>query len=107
LAAVGLSGITLVPRHVLGGRGYVSPSDKLDIAGIGAGGRGVDDLEGVSSQNIVALADVDERQAADSYRKYSHAKRYKDFRKMLDTEKSIDAVVRPSKPGNTFTAKSP
>jgi len=93
LAGVALSGITLVPRHVLGGRGFVPPSDKLNIAGIGAGGRAVDDLEGVSSENIIALADVDDKQAGDSYKKYPQAKRYKDFRKMIDTEKSIDAVV--------------
>jgi predicted dehydrogenase len=93
LAATAVSGITLVPRHVLGGGGFVAPSDRLDIAGIGAGGRAVDDLEGVSSQNIVALADVDDRQAVGSYKKYPQAKRYKDFRKMIETEKSIDAVV--------------
>ncbi len=93
LAATAFSGITLVPRHVLGGRGFVPPSDKLNIAGIGAGGRAVDDLEGVSSENIVALADVDDKQAADSYKKYAKAKRYKDFRKMIETEKGIDAVV--------------
>ncbi len=93
LAATAISGITLVPRHVLGGRGFVPPSDKLNIAGIGAGGRAVDDLEGVSSQNIIALADVDDRQATGSYKKYPQAKRYKDFRKMIDTEKGIDAVV--------------
>jgi len=93
LAATAISGITLVPRHVLGGRGFVPPSDKLNIAGIGAGGRAVDDLEGVSSQNIIALADVDDRQAAGSYKKYPQAKRYKDFRKMIETEKGIDAVV--------------
>ncbi|MFB3906736.1 MAG: Gfo/Idh/MocA family protein [Acidobacteriota bacterium] len=93
VAATAFSGIALVPRHVLGGRGFVPPSDKLNIAGIGAGGRGVDDLEGVSSENIVALADVDDRMAADSYKKYPKAKRHKDFRKMIETEKGIDAVV--------------
>ncbi len=93
LAAAAISGVTLVPRHVLGGRGFVAPSDKLNIAGIGAGGRAVDDLKELSSQNIVALADVDDRQAVDSWKTYPQAKRYKDFRKMIDTEKSIDAVV--------------
>ncbi|RPI22599.1 MAG: gfo/Idh/MocA family oxidoreductase [Acidobacteria bacterium] len=93
LAGAALSGITLVPRHVLGGRGFVSPSDKLNIAGIGIGGRGREDLGEVTSENIVALADVDDDRAADTFMEYPKAKRYKDFRKMLETEKSIDAVV--------------
>ena len=90
----GAAGLTIVPRHVVAGsHGLVAPSDKLNIAGIGAGGRGVDDLEGVQSQNIVALCDVDDKSAAGSYQRYPNAKRYRDFRKMLDQEKGIDAVV--------------
>lgn len=70
-----------------------SPSEKLDIAGIGVGGRGADDINGVSSENIVALCDVDERQAAATFRRFPKARRHSDFRKMLEAEKSIDAVV--------------
>ncbi|MEK7674604.1 MAG: Gfo/Idh/MocA family oxidoreductase [Verrucomicrobiota bacterium] len=83
----------IVPRQVLGGAGQAPPSDKLNIAVIGAGGRGVDDIEGVKSQNIVALCDVDERSAAGTIKRFPDAKRYADFRVMLEKEKSIDAVV--------------
>src|ERR1700704_1590286 len=50
--------VTIVPRHVLG-RGFVPPSDKLNIAGIGVGGMGRANLINLASQNIVALCDVD------------------------------------------------
>ncbi|MGC8644035.1 MAG: gfo/Idh/MocA family oxidoreductase, partial [Isosphaeraceae bacterium] len=51
---------TIVPRHVLGGAGYVAPSSKLNIAGIGVGGMGTGDVKSVSGENIVALCDVDQ-----------------------------------------------
>jgi predicted dehydrogenase len=92
-SAATAAGLVVVPRHVLGGRGYTAPSDRLNIAGIGVGGRGVDDLEGVASQNIVALCDVDDERAAPSYQRYPKAKRYRDFRRMLELDRSIDAVV--------------
>src|ERR1700736_2485480 len=50
--------LTMVPRHVLG-RGFVPPSDKLNIASVGVGGMGRANLINLSSQNIVALCDVD------------------------------------------------
>src|SRR5438128_2807851 len=84
--------MVLEPR-VLGRAGEASPNKKLNIAGIGIGGQGGSDLEEVSSENIVALCDVDENHAAHTFNKYPEAKRYKDFREMLDKEKSIDAVV--------------
>src|SRR6266516_6275634 len=83
----------ILPRQVLGGAGETSPNRKLNIAGIGIGGQGASDLEQVSSENIVALCDVDENHAAHTFNKYPDAKRYKDFREMLDKEKNIDAVV--------------
>ena len=92
-AAVAGTGFSIVPRHVLGGAGNVPPSEKLNIAGIGIGGQGRSDLESLKSQNIVALCDVDWDYAAPVFKKYPAAKRYKDFREMLDKEKSIDAVV--------------
>jgi len=82
-----------LPREVLGRAGQPSPNDKLNIAGIGFGGQGASDLEQVSSQNIVALCDVDWDYAAKTFKRYPAAKRYKHFRQMLDQEKSIDAVV--------------
>jgi len=85
--------ITIVPRHVLGGAGQTPPSEKLNIAGIGIGGQGGHDIDSVKSQNIVALCDVDDAYSAKTMKRYPKAKRYRDFRQMLDKEKSIDAVV--------------
>jgi hypothetical protein len=94
-AAVAGAGFVIVPRHVLG-RGYVAPSDKLNIAGIGAGGKGESDLAEFAKSpnvNIVAMCDVDDRAAAKSRERFPKANYYKDFRKMLQAEKNnIDAV---------------
>lgn len=109
-AAIAAATVTIVPRHVLGGPGYKAPSDKLNIACIGVGGKGKTDILGVSSENIVALCDVDSRKYNDLKEKiqkdlpeteisgamewFDKAKRYKDFRKMLsENEKDIDAVT--------------
>lgn len=83
----------VVPRHVLGGVGQTPPSEKLNIAVIGAGGRGAEDLKQLSDQNIVALCDVDDERAADSFKAFPDAKKYRDFRVMLEKEKGVDAVV--------------
>jgi predicted dehydrogenase len=69
-------------------------NEKLNVAGIGVGGRGADDINGVASENIVALCDVDEKHAAQTFERYPQAKQYKDFRRMLDEmHQKIDAVV--------------
>ena len=70
-------------------------NERLNVAGIGIGGRGAADVNGVgASENIVALCDVDEKHAAETFERYPQAKRYKDFRKMLDEmQNKIDAVV--------------
>jgi hypothetical protein len=71
-----------------------SPKEKLNIALIGIGGRGADNLGGVSGENIVALCDVDEQRAGKAFEKFPKAKKYTDFRQMLDKQaKEIDAVV--------------
>jgi predicted dehydrogenase len=70
----------------------VSPNDKLNIAGVGAGGKGAGDLRCCSDENIVALCDVSEASAAATRKKFPQARFYKDFRVMLEKEKSIDAV---------------
>ncbi|MCP5518833.1 MAG: Gfo/Idh/MocA family oxidoreductase [Verrucomicrobiales bacterium] len=88
-----IAGFMAVPGSVLGLRGATSPNSKLNIAGIGVGGRGAVDMSELASENIVALCDVDWRQAAGSFRKWPEAKRYKDFRKMLEEVKDIDAVM--------------
>jgi len=92
--AAAAGAFTIVPRYVLGGPGRAAPSEKLNIAGIGVGGQGGGDLRAVSSENIVALCDVDWNHAAGTFRRYPKAKKYWDFRKMLEKEdKNIDAVV--------------
>ncbi len=72
---------------------YVHPEEKLNVAGIGVGGMGSGDIRGCGSENIVALCDVDWERGADSFNTFPNARRYKDFREILDKEKDIDAVV--------------
>ncbi|MHC4333628.1 MAG: Gfo/Idh/MocA family oxidoreductase [Planctomycetota bacterium] len=84
---------TIVPRHVLGGPGRTPPSEKLNIACIGAGGQGQRNAGQVAGENIVALCDVDDKHAAETFGLYPKARKYRDFRKMLEKEKSIDAVI--------------
>jgi predicted dehydrogenase len=74
--------------------GYKSPNEKLNVASIGAGGRAASDIGGVApTENIVALADPDERNAANTFNRYEKATKHKDFRVMLDKQKDIDAVI--------------
>ncbi len=69
-------------------------NEKLNIAVIGAGGRGAANLSDVASENIVALCDADERRAASSFARFPQAKVYFDYRKLLDElDRQIDAVV--------------
>ncbi|NRF41880.1 Gfo/Idh/MocA family protein [Pedobacter foliorum] len=93
-ASIVAGSFMIVPRHVLG-KGFIAPSDKLNIAGIGVGGKGESDLSEFAKNpkvNIVGLCDVDDRQAATSRKRFPKAKYYKDFREMLDKEKNnIDA----------------
>lgn len=87
------AGFMILPRHVLG-RGYRSPSDKLNLAFIGCGGKGEAHIAALINENYIAFCDVDEVRAADSFTKFPNVPRYKDFRKMLDERgKEIDAVV--------------
>ena len=99
---------TILPRHVLGGPGFRAPSDTLNVAAIGAGGMGSSNMAALTSQNIVAICDVDDDRLAAAFydndgnmrenrielkAAYDKAKRFKDFRKMLEDQKDIDAVV--------------
>jgi predicted dehydrogenase len=77
----------VVPRKL-------SPNEKLNVAGIGVGGMGKGDIMNCTSENIVALCDVDAKQAEETFYKLSSAKQYKDYRKMLEEmDKEIDAVT--------------
>ena len=93
-SGVALAGISIVPSHVISGMGHTAPSDKLNIAGIGVGGMGRANLRNMNTQNIVALVDVDWKYAKRCFDDYPDAKKYKDYRKMLDEMgKDVDAVV--------------
>jgi len=87
----------IVPRHVLGGKGYTAPSDQLNLAAIGAGGKGISDIKNASvngRERVVALCDVDfSGSASRCVTNFPKAKQYADFRVMLDQEKDIDAVT--------------
>ena len=112
---------TLVPRYVLGGRGYTAPSDQLNIGMVGTGGQGMHNLKNLLRQDdvrIIALADVTEwadyggtyhhnvggrKPGFETIKEYYGSRPttedypdcgvYVDFRKMLDKETNIDAVV--------------
>jgi predicted dehydrogenase len=108
-AAAAATAFTIIPRHVLGGAGFTPPSEKLNVAGVGVGGMGADNIVEIAGmaydeenkklfktregENIVALCDVDTEFAADIFNAFPKAKKYKDFRKMLEKQKDIDAVV--------------
>ena len=109
---------TIVPRHVLGGRGYVAPSDKVNVALIGAGGQGRTNTRVLfqeSSAQVIAVADPAESFSLDRFyykgaggrgpvqaeiEKHYATKSenfrcavYEDFRVMLEKEKAIDAIL--------------
>jgi predicted dehydrogenase len=107
-------GATIVPRHVLGGPGYLAPSDTVNVAIVGAGGMGMANAQNVvnAGHNIVALADVDfgfvdrslegrlrggqggpSPQALALRDAYTKARRHADFRRMLEQQSDIDAVL--------------
>ncbi|WP_276499189.1 Gfo/Idh/MocA family protein [Pontibacter litorisediminis] len=94
--ALAAAGFFIVPRHVLG-RGFVAPSDKLVVAGIGVGGMGGNDINGVFNSgkaDIGFLCDVDDRRAAKAREKFPKAKYYKDWRELFEKEgKNFDAVT--------------
>ena len=102
-SAAAAAGLMIVPRHVLGGPGYTPPSDTLNIGCVGVGGKGSSDIRSCSGENIVALCDVDDTQVArflksdrntpEQKTMFDKAGKYRDFRVMLEEEKSIDAVT--------------
>jgi predicted dehydrogenase len=94
-SALAAAGFFIVPRHVLG-RGYLAPSDRLVVAGIGVGGKGESDIMSFyksGKADIGFLCDVDDRMAAKSVKAFPKAKYYRDWRELFDKEsKSFDAV---------------
>lgn len=94
-AAAAVAAFTIVPSHVLGGAGNTPPSEKVNVAGVGIGGMGQNNVANCAAAgaNIVALCDVDSKYSAGVFTKYPNAKVWVDFRKMLDEQKDIDAVI--------------
>ncbi len=94
-AGMAATAFSIVPSTVFGKSfGHISPSDKLNIAGIGVGGMGRNNLRNMSGENIVALCDVDWDYAAKTFNDYPNAKKFKDWRDMFDNMgDSIDAVM--------------
>ena len=106
-------GAMIVPRHVLGGPGFVAPSDTLNYAVVGFGGMGSNNAQELSkTENLIAVCDVDWAYAEGKVAgmladrngrarpegvklqsQFVKAKRYEDFREMLDREKGIDGVI--------------
>ena len=91
--AAATAGFTIVPRHVLGGQGTTAPSDKLNVACIGIGGRGRASVDACHDQNIVGLCDVDDNTAGDAYAKYPNAKKF------TDADCEVDIFQRDKIPG--------
>jgi hypothetical protein len=96
------AGLTIVPRHVLGGVGFQAPSDTVNVAIVGyKHGMGTSNLLNVAkTDNVVALCDLDESEAAaqalkqrGTLEKVPKAILHKDFRVMLEKQKDIDAVL--------------
>jgi len=91
-----LGGLRIGTGYAQTGAGRLSPNEKLNLGFIGAAGRAADNLAAITeveAVNVVALCDVDEAHAAPTFRKFPKAARYRDFRVMLEKEKSLDAVV--------------
>lgn len=117
-AATGVTAFTILPRHVLGGPRFVPPSEKVNVALVGAGGRGRQNMRALfelDDVQVTAIADPAEafslqafyykgtggrvpcqQEAEQHYAKKTPNFRcagYEDFRVMLEKEKSVDAVL--------------
>ena len=86
------AGIAVAPNIIIAGektpkkekKKKVAPSDKLNILGVGIGGRGAADLAEMETENIIGLCDVDWKYADHVFNKYPQAKKYNDYRVMYD-----------------------
>lgn len=84
------AGLTLLPSGII--RAQNGPNSKLNIALIGASGRGNAHHGWIAQENVVALCDVDDEHLAHGLKRFPKAKTYKDWRKCLD-HKGLDAIV--------------
>jgi predicted dehydrogenase len=82
-------------RSVLAEARKIAANENVNVAVVGAGGRGFADLQGLEGTgvDIIALCDCDAKNGEQSFKKYPQAKQYSDWRRMFDAEKTIDAVV--------------
>ena len=99
-SSLAAAGFFIVPRHVLG-RGFVAPSDKLNIAGVGVGGRAETNLPKAwnnGSDNITALCDVDDRMSVKARARWPGASYYKDYRVMLEKEGKNPFILDSKEP---------
>ena len=88
------AGFSIVPNFAIAGLGHKAPSDKLNIVGVGIGGKGHPNLVGMNTENIIGLCDVDWKYAEACFKEFPNAKKYWDWRKMYDKMgKAIDAVI--------------
>jgi hypothetical protein len=100
IASVGSAGISETARGS-------SSNERLNLAIVGCGGQGAANLDKLAGENIVALCDVDEERAADAFQRYPRAKRFRDYRKMLDAlHQQIDAVVVAVQPSSACVSWS-
>lgn len=95
-SAIAATNFLFHPSRATGAPRRLSPNERLNIAFIGVGGQGAADMEEITTVedvNVVALCDVDETRLKSAAKKHPGAKHYRDYRKLLETEKSLDAVV--------------
>lgn len=83
---------TLFGNHPLHAQSEVAPA-KLRIAGIGVGGMGRSNLANLANEDIVALCDVDQRFAQPMFDRFPRARRWVDFREMLEKQPEVEAVI--------------
>ncbi len=90
-----LAAFPIVPRHVIAGSGQRAAGEKMNVGCVGVGGmQGGGDVQSVSSENIYALCDVDENHLKKTAARYPNAKRYRDFREMLDkVQKNLHGIT--------------
>jgi predicted dehydrogenase len=95
-SALAVGNLLLQPSRTPGAPRSLSPNEKLNIAFIGLTGRGGENIREITTaedNNVIALCDVDENNLNSAGKKFPGAKRYRDYRKLLESETSLDAVV--------------
>lgn len=100
------SGLLILPSSVLGREGNTSPNSRINVACVGVGGMGEGDMNGTAAAGaeIVGLCDVDSGRLDRAGRKYGKAKKFKDYRELLDKlDKEIDAVTISTPDHTHFT----